>query len=420
VTQVRPVLRQGEALISTLVTDDRTFVWAFRREGPIAFTVIPLGRDAIRAAVAHLRRALDASPRLLGDIPAFDIAAAHELYRALLEPVKAGWAGATTLLVVPHGPLGQVPFALLPTEASKLPADEDLLFSRYRKVPWLARSHAAVVLPSAGALVTLREKAVATPDRRPFIGFGAPDFGGERNQRIEAPRATPVETLEVRRLKVTPKVGGQLANLPPLPDTADEIREIAATLRADPERDVFLGARATEQAVRTADLSKYRVVAFATHGLVAGDLDGLTQPALALAPSGQGGGADDGFLTMEKILGLRMNADWVVLSACNTANGRGDGEEAISGLGRAFFYAGARALLVTSWPVETTSARKITTELFQRQVADSTLSRARALQQTMLGLIDGPGFVDTKSGRTVFSYAHPIFWAPFVLVGDGG
>jgi CHAT domain-containing protein len=110
----------------------------------------------------------------------------------------------------------------------------------------------------------------------------------------------------------------------------------------------------------------------------------------------------------------------VVLSACNTAAGDGAGAEAVSGLGRAFFYAGARALLVSNWPVETTSARALTTGLFKRQADDPSLSRAEALRQAELTLIDGDGLVDPATGNAVFSYAHPIFWAPFSLVGDGG
>jgi CHAT domain-containing protein len=123
---------------------------------------------------------------------------------------------------------------------------------------------------------------------------------------------------------------------------------------------------------------------------------------------------------MEEILTLRLNADWVVLSACNTASSQGAGSEAISGLGRAFFYAGARALLVSNWPVETTSARALTTEVFRRQAAEPGLSRARALQQAMIALIDGGELRDSQNRRVVASYAHPIFWAPFALVGDGG
>ena len=92
----------------------------------------------------------------------------------------------------------------------------------------------------------------------------------------------------------------------------------------------------------------------------------------------------------------------------------------MSGLGRAFFYAGTRALLVSNWPVETTSAKALTTDLFRRQAADTGLTRAQALQCAMLALIDDGGTMDPKTGKMVFSYAHPIFWAPFSLIGDGG
>ena len=230
----------------------------------------------------------------------------------------------------------------------------------------------------------------------------------------------PTVSIEQAR-DVTTRFQGQRADLsvlPPLPDTADEVKQIAAVLGADQERDVFLGPRANEQIVRTTDLSDRRVVMFATHGLVPGDLNGLTEPALALTAPQIAGVPGDGLLTMSKVLGLRLNADWVVLSACNTAAGEGAGAEAISGLGRAFFYAGTRAVLVSNWPVETRSAAALTMDLFRRQAADAKLTRGEALRQSMLALIDGPGLV--RDGRTLFTYAHPFFWAPFSLVGDGG
>jgi len=124
-------------------------------------------------------------------------------------------------------------------------------------------------------------------------------------------------------------------------------------------------------------------------------------------------------LTLEKILGLKLDADWVVLSACNTGAGDGAGAEAASGLGRAFFYAGTRAILVTNWSVHSQSARDLVTDLFRRQSADPRLSRAEALREAMMGLMDGPGFRDAK-GSTVFTYAHPLFWAPYTIIGDGG
>ena len=187
-------------------------------------------------------------------------------------------------------------------------------------------------------------------------------------------------------------------------------------------KDAFLGKQANEEAVKSMDLSAVKVVAFATHGLVPGDLNGLNQPALALtAPKIAGSKEGDGLLTMGEILGLKLDADWIVLSACNTGAGSGIGAEAISGLGRAFFYAGARALLVSNWPVETNSARELTTALFSRQAKAPDLDRAEALRQAMLELIDRGGQREgSASGKLVYAYAHPIFWAPFSVIGDPG
>jgi CHAT domain-containing protein len=151
---------------------------------------------------------------------------------------------------------------------------------------------------------------------------------------------------------------------------------------------------------------------------VPGDLDGLAQPALALSAPEVAGVAGDGLLAMDEIAALRLNADWVVLSACNTAGGDQAGSDVISGLGRAFFYAGARALLVSNWPVDTTSAWALTTDLFGQQHQSPDATRAQSLQQTVNRLIDEGVFVDVASGKTIFSYAHPIFWAPFTLIGD--
>ena len=221
----------------------------------------------------------------------------------------------------------------------------------------------------------------------------------------------------------SPKLDGvdsaELAMLPRLPDTADELKSIALALQADPSKVLNLGKKASEQAVKTMDLSGFKVLAFATHGLVPGELNGLSQPALALSSPTVTGGDGDGLLTMEEILGLKLDADWVVLSACNTGAGAGAGAEAASGLGRAFFYAGTRALLVTNWSVHSQSARELVTDLFRRQAQDPKLTRGEALRQATMALVDGPGYAGAD-GKTEFAYAHPLFWAPYTIIGDGG
>src|SRR4029077_17211380 len=188
-------------------------------------------------------------------------------------------------------------------------------------------------------------------------------------------------------------------------------------LKADLDKDVFVGAAANEHTVETMTLSDRRVIAFATHGLVPGDLNGLNQPALALSAPASGIGGD-GLLSMDEVLGLKLNADWVVLSACNTGSASGANEEAASGLGRAFFYAGSRALLVSNWPVETVSAKLLTTDIFRRQAADAKLARAEALRQSMRHVMQNESAKD-GGGKPAYTYAHPAFWAAFSLVGDG-
>ncbi len=330
--------------------------------------------------------------------------------------------------MVPDKALGQLPFGLLVTQAPQAVADGNgALFSGYKRVPFLVRQAAVTQLPSVASLATLRRVPPGDAARKAFAGFGDPLFS---TQQAQEAAGTQVASLTTRGLQTrsrplvrrsAPVVQGvdsaELAQLPRLPDTAEEVRSIAAALRAS-DADMFLGRAANERQVKTMTLSDRKVVMFATHGLVPGDLNGLTQPALALSAPEVANAEGDGLLTMDEILGLRLDADWVVLSACNTAAGDGAGAEAASGLGRAFFYAGTRAVLLTNWPVETTSAWVLTTDLFGRQAANAALPRTQAMRQAMLALIDGDGMVE--DGKTVFSYAHPIFWAPFTVVGDGG
>lgn len=432
VEQAQKSLRPGEALIATYAGDERLFVWAIPHQGQPAYASSKVRDSEIEKMVADLRKALDPNAESLEDVPAFDVATAYKLYEMLLKPVEAGWASAKSLMIVPHKALGQLPTALLVTEPIPQPTKAGTPFAEYKSVPFLARKVAVTQLPSVNSLATLRALPAAKGPRETFVAFGDPWFSLEQAAEAKAPQRIAQAGLQTRGAKRgtplirrnVPKIEGvdsaELALLPRLPDTAEEVKSIALALRADIGKDVFLGDAANEKTVKTMDLSKRKIVMFATHGLVPGDLNGLTQPALALSAPSVAGIDGDGLLTMEEILALKLNADWVVLSACNTASGAGAGAEAVSGLGRAFFYAGTRALLVSNWPVETVSARTLTTDLFRRQAEDPALARGEAMRQAEVALIDGPGYVSPDTKQPVFSYAHPIFWAPFSVVGDGG
>ena len=313
IEHARSVLRPGEALISTYVGEERTYIWAVPYTGAVAFASADIGRADLTETVGLLRSALNPNATVLGDIPAFDLAVAHELYKKVMEPVKAGWKDAERILAVTHGPLGYLPLSLLPTAPVRLGPEEGALFANYRNVPWLARSHAVTVLPSVTSLRMLRGLPPGNAGRKAFAGFGDPWFSEEQaaEARLQAERTIEVSALSERdldtrgllvHLRATPNTtkldSAELAKLPRLPDTADEIRSIAIALKADLTEDVFLGARANEQVVKTMNLSGYKVLAFATHGLVPGDLDGLSQPALALTAPGVAGVEGDGLLTM--------------------------------------------------------------------------------------------------------------------------
>ena len=417
--QARAALREGEVLLSVLVTGDRSYVWAVTKHGPVGFHAANLGEGQVSSIVAGLRKALEPGQVRVEQVPEFDVAAAHKLYVELLQPVENTLNGAHTLIVVANGALAQLPFTVLPTEPAALGAESGTRFERYRQVPWLVKQVAVTQLPAVSTLVTLRTLPPAAANRTPFAGFGDPQFGSEtplapRTQLTLRMRNLDIPRPEEAKAPVDWIPYGRLASLP---DTREEILAIAGALKADPQKDVFLGPTATKQNVKSADLSTRRIVAFATHGVIPGDFPDLDQPALALAaPDGR---SETGLLTLEEILQLKLDADWVVLSACNTAAGQGAGAEAISGLGRGFFYAGSRALLVTHWPVETESARLLVTNTFERYANSPNVSRAEALKQASLALMSGPGATDPATNKP-FSYAHPLFWAPYALVGDGG
>jgi CHAT domain-containing protein len=189
---------------------------------------------------------------------------------------------------------------------------------------------------------------------------------------------------------------------------------VAQDLGVDPATHLYIGANATEAQVKTLSasgaLAKYRIIHFATHGALAGQLSLTAEPGLILTPPNAASDIDDGYLTVSEIATLKLDADWVILSACNTAAGDVEGAGALSGLARAFFYAGARSVLVSHWAVNSGSTVKLISEAVDELRRDPRIGRAEALRRSMLSMI-----------TTGVDYeAHPAFWAPFVLVGEGG
>ena len=319
---------------------------------------------------------------------------ARRLYVTLLGPLAAQLTGVRHLLTVPAGPLLSLPLGVLLTKDTQVGTP-------YGTMPFLASEVGISVLPSVAALRDLRAVAGRSAAPEPFLAFADPAFSGDRkNTRSIGALATTCRKGDA----VDPAL---LRNLPPLPESADEVKRIAAALGAGADA-LVLGADATERRVRQMDLSRYRVIAFATHGLLPGELQCQNEPALALAPPATPSAAEDGLLDASEVATLKLDADWVVLSACNTAAPDGSlGGESLSGLTRAFIYAGARTLLVSQWTVASNATVELTTGIFAA-AKTAGVGKAEALRRSQAALRAKP------------ATAHPFFWAPFVLVGDGG
>lgn len=414
IKDTQKLLQEDEAMLLFLLGRDWSLVWAVTRDA-VAWRKIDVPLSEISDRIKALRGSLSMETLASDSGALFNLQTAHQLYRDLIVPVEDLIRNKKNLLVVPSGALTGLPFHVLLTAKPEVAVPADV--AGYREASWLLKRHAVTVLPSVSSLKALRVFARKGNATKPMVGYGDPVFGDGKG--AGAVRGAKVAGLKTRAFDSFFTQGGlvdigALGNaLPALPDTADELRHVARRLGASDEA-IRLGREASEANVKASDLSRYRVVYFATHGLVAGDLAKLgskvAEPALALTSPKRVTAADDGLLTASEVAQLKLNADWVILSACNTAAGDKPGAEALSGLAKAFIYAGARSLLVSHWPVLSDAAVKLTSGLFDAKGNEPGISKAEALRRSMLAMVN-----DTSDP----SNAYPAVWAPFVVVGGG-
>ena len=370
--EVAAKLTSGQALVMTTPTESGGAVTFVLRKNGAGWATSPAGRDLVKD-VAALRAGLVEGGT-------FDAASAHLLYRALIPAsLDRSLAGADTWLLASGGAFSAVPFAALVTEA---PAGS-------ARPAWLIRKVALTTVPG----ITDLNHTTAQTIGKNFVGIGAPALTG----------SAPVGALRglyrggVARTAV-------LSQLAPLPAAARELQSMAAALGGT-RQTLLTGSAATETAVKAGDYRTAGVLAFATHGLVGGAVEPGSEPGLVLTPPEKPDANDDGLLSASEIARLDLPVDWVVLSACDTAAGASPGAPALSGLARAFLYAGARSLLVSHWAVRDDVAARLTVDTVRRAQAGDT--RPQALRKAMLALIDDP---KVAGGR------NPSVWAPFILV----
>jgi len=466
------LLGETEALVMLVPPEGNLpgLVWAVSRDG-VAWAEIGMDEAELTAALGELHDLLDGgggtrAPRFdtgqgtIADTPVrgFKRALAKDLHDTLFgDPaIQAVIAGKPDWILAPQGVLLSMPFAALVTDTPPGGIAGDANPAALRATSWLGLDRALSVVPAVSSVRALRRFAQTNTRQAdlPFFGLGDPAFTGDpaENRSVALASAdsffrTPTADIESVR------------SLTRLPGTRTEIEALAAYFDAPPEA-VLLDFDATETALVAASedgrLPRARVVVLATHGLMAGAFDGLAEPALALTPprcfavpidavdglvlpetasaevcpvlndsqlsvlnaaAVNGARIDDGLLTASEAARLNLDADWLILSACDTAAGADQAPDAegLSGLARAFFYAGARTLLVSHWPVRDDVAERLTTDAVARSDAatgTAQMTRARAFQAAMRALIE-----DESQDNTGRSLAHPAAWAPFQVTG---
>jgi len=391
--ELTPLLAPDEALFHVLVGEEQSFGFVVR-DGRVTAAPLGIGAAEVARFVRHLRQPFETRG---SKVAPFDLAAAHALYTRLFAPFAAELAGVRHLVVVPTGPLLSLPFGVLVTAApDALPPDA------YDRVAWLARDMAVSVMPSLRGFADLRSLVRPSLASRPLLGFADPAFAGSDEG------GAGMAALDGLCREGGAVPAAVLRGLAPLPETAVELRRVAEVLGASDE-DLYFGAAAREDRLRSLPLDRYRILYFATHGLLPGELRCQGEPGLALAPPDRDAASPegDGLLEASEIAGLRLDADLVVLSACNTGGGGGAafGGESLSGLVRAFFQAGTRSLLVSHWQVDSVATVDLMTRVFEDVAAGA--DTAEALRRAQIALIADP--------RT----AHPFFWGAFTLIGAG-
>jgi hypothetical protein len=269
VEETQKLLRPEEALVVLLPGDKESYVFALTRDS-FDWQTIPLGKQALSDKVTAFRHGLDVialSKTVEARKPElFDLKLAQELYASLLDPVDALIEDKHNLLIVPSGPLTALPFHLLVTQRFEGAAKDSSVFWRYRDAAYLIKRQAITILPSVPSLKALRLSARTNESAKPLIGFADPQFRAEENIAFD-------QSKQGERIKIASRATrgyadywqgaeldrARLAEVPPLPESADELKAVAKTLGA-PLSDIYLGQDASETNVKRAPLADYRVV----------------------------------------------------------------------------------------------------------------------------------------------------------------
>jgi len=399
-------LALDEVLLLQITEKSGTFLfWVGKDTVDIAKT--DMTSTQLTEAVEKIRYSVDLTRSDISydDMPDFAVNEAHFLFKNLLAPFSAQLSSAKHIVFVVDEAMQNIPPGLLLMEEYIVDPNYSI---DYQALKFLGHEKALSVLPSPGAFVALRTSKKIPSSKETFLGIGDPDL-----EILEATAPLPRLTMELIEEQLFDKKNSDVLRsiFSSLPETRYELNEISKIFNVDESR-LYFRDQATETQVKSLALNRYKSIAFATHGLLAGEFSGLSEPALVFTPPHEMSELDDGLLMASEVANLKLEADWVILSACNTAAPEGDpGAEGLSGLAKAFFYAGAKSLLVSHWYIDSEASALLTTEMFRAMKNNPVpgLRKAEALRLSMLSL----------RNREQSYLSHPAFWAPFVVVGEG-
>jgi len=386
----REVLDPGTLALSYSIGKDHAVLFAVTREGGLRVKILPVGEERLRRDVESFLKSARQPVSDEGDAGA--TALARSLYQTLVGPVDDLVARSERVLILPDGPLHRLPFGALVrgTEGRG-----------HYLIEWKPL-HTALSLTVYGALRAARREPArpAASTAAQVVAFGDPHY----------PPGNPADSAASQKAYLRNLTGFHWT---PLPYTRRELERIAESY---PAAHLYLGDDATEERVK-AVARDARVLHFATHGYL-DDRTPLDSALVLTIPEQLSPGRDNGLLQVWEIFeSLRLDADLVVLSACDSALGRELSGEGLIGLTRAFQYAGARSVVATLWSVSDQATAELMARLHRHYAAG--LSKDEALRQAQIELIRQPIRITTAEGRTVeMDASAPFFWAAFQLFGD--
>lgn len=405
-------LRDNEVLLTYKVNPGKTYVWILEKGKPARTLGIAVSQEDLVTKVKEFRNELDNPFSAQNQVAA----KSQALGRLLLRGALAKIAPDKNIIIVPDNILNMLPF-----EALML---DDGTNSRH----YAGDRYRISYYPSASVMASMRRLNSKPRLPNTFFGLGDPIYDLADSRLKNKGKRAEIATAGNDKTNISMRnaIIRSGFTLNRLPETRDEVLSIGALFGYKQDnKNIKLDMNASKKELLNVPLGSYQYIHFATHGLLGGDIPYILEPALVLTLPGNDR-QEDGFLTMSEVLGLRLNADAVVLSACKTALGKEIAGEGVIGLSRAFMLAGAKSVIVSLWSVESSSTAELMKSFYTHLKSGKTKEAALRLAKADLKNNGGTNIDQSRRGLSVVGRSQhdqadksrPFFWAPFILIGE--